>query len=100
MPSVEGVDGLLQHQVQMGCTHHAALHRRKHLDVAERLTVSLWQTVFYEIHDFRSHLLRVFILDEEKVSLLAVARVRIISLVDGVGTHHDSARLCLPEDAG
>ena len=94
------VECLLQHHVQIGCTYHASLHRGKHLDVTLRLIVSFWQTIFYKIHDFRSHLLWIFILDKEEICLFAVARVRIISLVDGVGTHDDSARLRLSEDAG
>ena len=94
------VECLLQQHVQIGCTYHAFLHRGKHLDVTRWLIVSFWQTVFYKIHDFRSHLLWIFILDKEEIGLFAVARVRIISLVDGVGTYDDSARLRLSKDAG
>ena len=45
----------------------------------------------------------VFHADTESLNFrraFADARVRILSLVDGVGTHDDSARLRLSEDAG
>ena len=37
------VERLLQHHVQIGCSHHASLHRREHLDIAQGLIVGLYK---------------------------------------------------------
>ena len=55
--------------------------------------------MLHELHYFFCHLLGFFVLYKEEISLLAVARIRITALIDGVGTHHYSARLRLTEDA-
>ena len=63
------------------------------------LILSLWQAILYKFYYFFSYLFRFFIFDEEEVGLLAVARIRLMPLVEGMGTHDESAGLSLPEDA-
>ena len=61
--------------------------------------IGFGQAVLHEVHDFLGYLLRGFLLHEEEVGVLAIAGIGKTPLVDGVGTHHDAAGLCLPENA-
>ncbi|CDE87169.1 unknown [Prevotella sp. CAG:891] len=54
----------------------------------------------HQFYNSFSHCFGLFLFDEEEVGILAVARIGIIALIDGMGTHHNPAALRLTEDAG
>lgn len=92
------VKRLLQKEVEVGGPYNATLHGCQHLDVAKGLFVGRRQAVFHEVDNLLRHSLRVVVLDEEEIRLLAVADVRESPLVDCVGIHDDTAGLRLAEN--
>lgn len=59
----------------------------------------LGQAVLDKVYNLFGYRLWFFLLDEKEISLLAVAGIGELPLVDGMGTHHNTAGLRLPEDA-
>ena len=94
-----GVQCCLQGYVQVRRSHNAPLHRGKHLDVACLLPIGFGQAVLDKVYNLFGYRLWFFLLDEKEISLLAVAGIGELPLVDGMGTHHNTAGLRLPEDA-
>ena len=59
-----GIDSLLKGDIQVGGSHHTALHRGQHLDVVGAIAVSLGNAVLDYIYYVTRCLFRVFILVE------------------------------------
>jgi len=92
------VEPFLQHVVQRRDADRAAVHRRQHLHIRERIEAEFGGDAL--LHDADQQLggsLRVFLHEDEEI-VPAVGRVRRFALVDAVRVADDLAGLCLAED--
>ena len=93
----------MQRGVERGRTELAAVHRREHLDLGDRIEAEPGgDPLGDELDDRRPRRLRIIAADEEEVRVRTRRCIEIgeLALVDAVSADDDLARRRLPEDLG
>ncbi len=90
----------MQFDVEVARSDRATLHRCQHLYLFRRITVFLWKTVAHKSDDEFYHFIGIFLIYEEEIGVETILDIGKFTCIDGVGVHHNSARLSLTEDAG